>query len=38
MLRAAAAWRYHSGTAARPVELNLLQRVFHYQRPETTGF
>jgi hypothetical protein len=38
VLRAAAAWRYHSGAAARPVELNLLQRVFHYQRPETTGF
>jgi anaerobic magnesium-protoporphyrin IX monomethyl ester cyclase len=38
VLRAAAAWRYHSGAAFRPVELNLLQRVFHYQRPETTGF
>jgi radical SAM superfamily enzyme YgiQ (UPF0313 family) len=38
MLRTAAAFRYHSGLDARPFELNLLQRVFHYQRPETTGF
>lgn len=38
VLRAVSAWRYHTGTEARPLELNLLQRVFHYQRPETTGF
>ena len=38
LLRAAAAWRYHAGVESRPFELNLLQRVFHYQRPETTGF
>ena len=38
LLRAAAAWRYHSKSEANPVELNLLQRAFHYQRPETTGF
>ena len=38
VLRAAAAWRYYSGAESRPFELNLLQRVFHYQRPETTGF
>jgi radical SAM superfamily enzyme YgiQ (UPF0313 family) len=38
MLRAMAAWRYHSRIEQRPVELNVLQRVFHYQRPETTGF
>ena len=38
MLRAAAAWRYHTGAEANPIELDLLQRVFHYQRPETTGF
>lgn len=38
MLRAMSAWRYHTGTEARPYELNLMQRVFHYQRPETTGF
>ena len=37
VLRAAAAWRYHARSRARPLELNLLQRVFHYQRPETTG-
>ena len=38
LLRAASAWRYHAQAYARPVELNLLQRVFRYQRPETTGF
>jgi radical SAM superfamily enzyme YgiQ (UPF0313 family) len=38
LLRGTAAWRYHSGAHRYPVELNLLQRVFKYQRPETTGF
>jgi hypothetical protein len=38
VLRTAAAFRYHSGLQTRPFELNLLQKVFHYQRPETTGF
>ena len=38
LLRAASAWRYHAKAYARPVELNLLQRAFRYQRPETTGF
>ena len=38
LLRTAAAWRYHTGPESRPLELNLLQRVLHYQRPETTGF
>ena len=38
LLRAASAWRYHTESYARPVELNLLQRAFRYQRPETTGF
>jgi tRNA A37 methylthiotransferase MiaB len=38
LLRAASAWRYHARAYARPIELNLLQRAFHYQRPETTGF
>lgn len=38
VLRAAAAWRYHSGADTTPFALNLLQRLFHYQRPETTGF
>ena len=38
LLRAASAWRYHAKAYARPMELNLLQRAFRYQRPETTGF
>lgn len=38
LLRAASAWRYRTQAYARPVELNLLQRAFRYQRPETTGF
>jgi radical SAM superfamily enzyme YgiQ (UPF0313 family) len=38
VLRALSAWRYHTRLEARPFELNALQRVFHYQRPETTGF
>jgi radical SAM superfamily enzyme YgiQ (UPF0313 family) len=38
LLRAASAWRYHTRAYTRPVELNLLQRAFRYQRPETTGF
>jgi anaerobic magnesium-protoporphyrin IX monomethyl ester cyclase len=38
LLRAASAWRYHTQAYTRPVELNLLQRAFRYQRPETTGF
>lgn len=38
LLRAASAWRYHAQAYAKPVELNLLQRAFRYQRPETTGF
>jgi hypothetical protein len=37
-LRAAAAWRYHLRASSRPFELDALQRLFHYQRPETTGF
>lgn len=38
LLRAMAAWRYHGRVEATPFELNAVQRVFHYQRPETTGF
>jgi anaerobic magnesium-protoporphyrin IX monomethyl ester cyclase len=38
VLRAMAAWRYHGRVEATPFELNAVQRVFHYQRPETTGF
>jgi hypothetical protein len=38
LLRAASAWRYVPGFYAAPYELRALQRVLHYQRPETTGF
>jgi radical SAM superfamily enzyme YgiQ (UPF0313 family) len=38
ILRALSAWRYHLRIEWRPLELNALQRVFQYQRPETTGF
>ena len=38
ILRTLAAWRYHMKVEWRPLELNALQRLFHYQRPETTGF
>jgi anaerobic magnesium-protoporphyrin IX monomethyl ester cyclase len=38
MLRTMAAWRYHGRIEATPFELNAMQRLFHYQRPETTGF
>ena len=38
VLRAASAWRYRTGATSRPFELDLLQRIFHYQRPETAGF
>ncbi len=38
LLRSLSAWRYHSGIYHFPVELRLLHRVFHYQRPETSGF
>jgi radical SAM superfamily enzyme YgiQ (UPF0313 family) len=38
VLRVAGAWRYHTGAYAFPLELRALQRVLHYQRPETSGF
>ena len=38
LLRAASSWRFHTGFYTRPLELNALQRLFHYQRPETAGF
>lgn len=38
LLRAAAAWRYHTRCYAFPLELRALQRIFRYQRPETAGF
>lgn len=38
LLRGLSAWRYRFECYARPLELRLCQRLFHYQRPETTGF
>jgi radical SAM superfamily enzyme YgiQ (UPF0313 family) len=38
LLRAASAWRYHSGFYSYPYELRPLQRLLAYQRPETCGF
>ena len=38
LLRAASAWRYHARCYRFPLELRALQRLFHYQRPETAGF
>jgi anaerobic magnesium-protoporphyrin IX monomethyl ester cyclase len=38
LLRTLAAWRYHGRVEWRPLELNAIQRLFRYQRPETTGF
>lgn len=38
LLRVLAAWRYHTRVEWTPFELNAVQRVFRYQRPETTGF
>jgi anaerobic magnesium-protoporphyrin IX monomethyl ester cyclase len=37
-LKAASAWRYGLKWYAAPYELRALQRLMHYQRPETTGF
>ena len=38
LLRAASALRYHLRFYDYPLELKVLHRVLHYQRPETTGF
>lgn len=38
LLRTVSAWRYASRVYAAPFELQALQRLVHYQRPETTGF
>jgi radical SAM superfamily enzyme YgiQ (UPF0313 family) len=38
VLRALSAWRYHLRVYAAPYELRAMQRLIHYQRPETTGF
>jgi anaerobic magnesium-protoporphyrin IX monomethyl ester cyclase len=37
-LRAASGWRYSLKWYGAPYELRVLQRLMHYQRPETTGF
>jgi hypothetical protein len=37
-LRTLSAWRYALRVYAAPYELRALQRLLHYQRPETTGF
>ena len=38
LLRFLSAGRYHFRFYAAPYELRAAQRLFHYQRPETTGF
>ena len=38
VLRAASAWRYALKVYSAPIELQALQRLMRYQRPETTGF
>ena len=38
LLRALSGWRYRTGFYAAPYELRALQKLFHYQRPETAGF
>jgi hypothetical protein len=38
LLRAVSGWRYRLRVYAMPYELRALQRLMHYQRPETTGF
>ncbi|MBI4670127.1 MAG: cobalamin B12-binding domain-containing protein [Chloroflexi bacterium] len=38
LLRGASAWRYHTRLYSFPIELRALQKVVHYQRPETSGF
>lgn len=38
LLRAVSAWRYHLRWYRHPWELQVLQRLIAYQRPETAGF
>jgi anaerobic magnesium-protoporphyrin IX monomethyl ester cyclase len=38
LLRGASAWRYHTRLYELPLELRALQRLVHYQRPDTSGF
>ena len=37
-LRGVSSWRYHSRIYRFPLELRAMQKVIHYQRPETSGF
>jgi radical SAM superfamily enzyme YgiQ (UPF0313 family) len=38
LLQAVSAWRYHLRVYHYPLELQVLHRLLHYQRPETSGF
>jgi hypothetical protein len=38
VLRTVSSWRWATGFYELAVELQMLHRLFHYQRPETTGF
>ncbi len=38
LLRTLGAWRYKTGFYTFPIELRAFHRLFHYQRPETSGF
>jgi radical SAM superfamily enzyme YgiQ (UPF0313 family) len=38
LLRVLASWRYHTRFEWTPYELEALQRLVHYRRPETAGF
>jgi hypothetical protein len=38
VLRATSAWRFHLKYYDFPLELRALQKILHYQRPETSGF
>lgn len=38
LLRGVSAWRYKTRFYEFPLELRVMQRIIHYQRPETSGF
>lgn len=38
LLKTLGGWRYHAKFYNYPLELRVLQKIFSYQRPETTGF
>ena len=38
VMRGVSAWRYNLRVYDLPVELHALQKLMHYQRPETSGF